>query len=151
MNKYIIYLNSKRCIGCHGCEVHCKVNKNLPVGPILCEIIYGPLKVVKGVPRMEFYFRSCYHCEDPFCVPICPTGAMKKRPDGIVYVDQEKCIGCMACAGACPWNIPLYNPDTGKAIKCDYCMDRIDEGLLPACVSKCTTSALRFVRMEQMS
>ncbi len=151
MNKYALYLNPKRCIGCHGCEVHCKVNKNLPVGPILCEITHEPLKAVKGVPKTEFFFRSCYHCEDPFCVPICPTGAMQKREDGIVFVDQEKCIGCMACSGACPWNIPQFNPDTGKAIKCDYCMDRIDAGLKPACVTKCTTSALKFVRMEEVN
>jgi len=150
VNKYMIYLNSRRCIGCHGCEVHCKTNKNLPVGPLLCEITHEPLKAVKGVPKTEFQFRSCYHCEEPFCVDICPTKAMIKREDGIVYVDTEKCIGCMACAGACPWGIPQLNPDTGKAIKCDYCMDRLDVGLKPACVTKCTTHALKFVTMHEV-
>lgn len=150
MNKYTIYLNTKRCIGCHGCEVHCKTNKNLPIGPILCEISHEPLKSVRGVPKTEFAFRSCYHCDDPFCVPVCPTAAMIKREDGIVYVDQEKCIGCMACAGACPWGIPQLNPETGKAIKCDYCMDRVDAGLKPACVSKCTTHALKFVTLTEI-
>ncbi|NPA94556.1 MAG: 4Fe-4S dicluster domain-containing protein [Thermodesulfobacteria bacterium] len=150
MNKYMLYLNAKRCIGCHGCEVHCKANKNLPVGPILCEISHEPLKSVKGVPKTEFMFRSCYHCEDPYCVPICPTGAMKKREDGIVYIEQDKCIGCMACAGACPWNIPQVNPSTGKAVKCDYCMDRVDQGLKPACVTKCTTRALKFVALQEI-
>lgn len=151
MNKYMLYLDSKRCIGCHGCEVHCKTNKGLPVGPILCEISHDPLKAVRGVPRTEFRFRSCYHCEDPFCVPICPTKAMVKRDDGIVYIDQDKCIGCMACAGACPWNIPQMNPETGKAVKCDYCMDRIDIGLRPACVTKCTTHALKLVTMHEVT
>ena len=151
MNKYILYLDSKRCIGCHGCEVHCKTNKGLPVGPILCEISHDPLKAVRGVPRTEFRFRSCYHCEDPFCVPICPTNAMIKREDGIVYIDQEKCIGCMACSGACPWNIPQMNPETGKAVKCDYCMDRLDIGLRPACVTKCTTHALKLVTMHEVT
>ncbi len=150
MKKYMIYLNSKRCIGCHGCEVHCKANKDLPVGPILCEISHEPLKSIRGVPKTEFHFRSCYHCEDPYCVPICPTGAMQKREDGIVFVEQEKCIGCMACAGACPWNIPQFNPATGKAIKCDYCMDRVDQGLKPACVTKCTTRALKFVTLTEI-
>ena len=148
MNKYMIYLNTRRCIGCLGCEVHCKTNKNLPIGPILCEIKYLPLKSIKGVPKTEFSFRSCYHCEDPFCVPICPTSAMIKRDDGIVYIDQEKCIGCMSCAGACPWTIPQRNPETNKAVKCDYCMDRVDIGLKPACVTKCTTRALKFVTLE---
>ena len=151
MNRYMLYLDSKRCIGCHGCEIHCKTNKNLPVGPILCEISHEPLKAVRGVPVTEFRFRSCYHCEDPLCVRICPTKAMIKREDGIVYVDQEKCVGCMSCAGACPWNIPQLNPDTGKAIKCDYCLDRVDNGLRPACVTKCATHALKFVTLREVS
>ncbi len=150
MNKYSIYLNSRRCIGCHGCEVHCKTNKNLPVGPLLCEITHEPLKAVKGVPKTEFHFRSCYHCEEPFCATICPTKAMQKRDDGIVFIDDEKCIGCMACAGACPWGIPQLNPATGKAVKCDYCMDRVDRGLKPACVTKCTTHALKFVTINEV-
>jgi Fe-S-cluster-containing dehydrogenase component len=149
MNKYMIHLNTRRCIGCHACEVHCKTNKGLPVGPILCEIDHKPLRSIKGVPKTEFSFRSCYHCDDPFCVPVCPTGAMIKRADGIVYVDFDKCIGCMACQGACPWQIPQYNPDTNKAVKCDYCMDRVDQGLKPACVTKCTTHALKFVTLNE--
>ncbi len=152
MNRYMIYLNSKRCIGCHGCEVHCKTNKELPVGPTLCKITHTPLKSIKGVPKTEFRFSSCYHCEDPFCVIICPTGAMAKRSkDGIVYIDQNKCIGCMACSRACPWGIPQLNPNTNKAIKCDYCMNRIDNGKRPACVTKCTTHALKFVTLNEVS
>ncbi len=150
MNKYMIYLNSKRCIGCHGCEVHCKVNKGLPVGSFLCEISHEQLKSVRGVPMTEFSFRSCYHCEDPNCVSACAVGAMIKRDDGIVYVDEEKCIGCMACANACPWTIPQHNPSSNKAIKCDYCMDRVDAGLNPACVAKCSTHALNFVSMQEV-
>lgn len=150
MNKYMIYLNGKRCIGCHGCEIHCKANKNLPVGPQLCEIDHSEMVTVKSVSKTEFFFRSCYHCEEPFCVPICPTDAMIKREDGIVYIDQEKCIGCMACAGACPWTIPQMNPDTKKAVKCDYCMDRVDAGMRPACVTKCTTHALKFVILQEV-
>ena len=149
MNKYIIYLNSKRCIGCHGCVVHCKVNKDLPVGPLLCAISHEPLKSIHNLPMTEFTFRSCYHCEDPNCMHICPVDAMIKRKDGIVYVDKDKCIGCMACAKACPWTIPQHNPLTNKAEKCDYCMDRVDAGLKPACVAKCTTHALKFVIMQE--
>jgi len=150
VNTYLIYLNSKRCIGCHGCEVHCKTNKSLPVGPILCEISHEPLRSARGVPKTVFSFRSCYHCEDPQCVPVCPANAMQKRADGIVHVDQEKCIGCMACQNVCPWSIPQLNPVSGKAIKCDYCLDRVDLGLKPACVSKCTTHALKFVRLVEV-
>jgi len=150
VRKYTIFLDSKRCIGCHACEIHCKTKNRLPVGPFLCEISHKPLVSVKGVPKTMFHFRSCYHCEEPFCVPVCPTGAMQKREDGIVFVDQVKCIGCMACVGACPWGIPQYNPETGKVVKCDYCLDRVDQGLKPACVTKCTTHALKFVEFKEI-
>lgn len=148
MKKYMIHLNTRRCVACHGCEVHCKVNKNLPVGPFLCEVSCTPLQKVGGVPRLEFTFSTCRHCDDPLCVPVCPTGAMVQREDGIVYVEAEKCIGCMACTTSCPWDIPVKNPDDGKAVKCDLCMDRLDEGLKPACVAKCTTHALKLVELQ---
>ncbi len=148
MKKYMIHLNTRRCLACHGCEVHCKVNKNLPVGPFLCEISCTPLKKVGGIPKLEFTFTTCRHCDDPLCAVVCPTEAMVQRHDGIVYIDTEKCIGCMACQKACPWEIPVKNPDNNKAVKCDFCMDRLDKGLKPACVTKCTTHALKLVELQ---
>ncbi len=149
MKKYTIRLNTRRCVACHGCEVHCKTNKSLPVGPMLCDISTTPLKKIGGVPRLEITFSTCRHCDQPLCLPVCPTGAMVKRPDGIVYIDQATCIGCMACANACPWQIPVVNPESGKAVKCDFCMDRLDAGLKPACVSKCATHALKLVELVE--
>jgi len=148
VKKYMIHLNSRRCIGCHGCEVHCKTNKGLQVGPILCEISHTPPKKIAGVVRTEFIFQTCHHCEEPLCVTVCPSDAMVKREDSIVYIDQEKCIGCMACKTVCPWEIPEYNPETKTAVKCDLCMERLDTGLKPACVTKCTTHALELVRQQ---
>lgn len=150
MNKYTIILNSRRCIGCNGCVVHCKTNKQLPLGPMLCEVNHLPTTPLKGIPKTEFSFRSCYQCEDPYCAIICPVNALSKREDGIVVLDIDACIGCMACAGACPWGVPQLNPANNKMIKCDYCADRIDIGLRPACVSKCTTHALKFVTITEM-
>lgn len=148
MKKYAIHLNTRRCIACHGCEIHCKVNKDLPIGPFLCEISCTPLVKAGGVPRLEISFSTCRHCEDPLCVPVCPTEAMVKRDDGIVYIAEEICIGCMACAKACPWEIPVKNPETAKAVKCDLCMDRLDQGYKPACVTKCTTHALNLMELQ---
>ena len=148
MNKYMLYLNTMRCIGCYGCEVHCKTHKRLPVGPFLCEISHEPLNRGGGIPQTEFHFRSCYHCEHPSCVSVCPTGAMRKRADGIVFVDQKTCTGCQVCVGACPWSVPQKNPATGKVVKCDYCMDRIDAGLKPSCVTRCAAKALKLVVLQ---
>jgi len=68
----------------------------------------------------------------------------KRQKDGIVFVDHAICVGCKTCMSACPWGAPQWNEQMGKVVKCDYCKDRIDEGLKPACVTVCTTHCLHF-------
>jgi len=76
---------------------------------------------------------------------------MRKRPaDGIVYVEPVLCVGCKSCITACPWGAPQWHPETGKVVKCDYCMDRVDQGLEPACVAKCVTHCLSFGQAEKL-
>ena len=145
MSDYYLFHDSAKCIGCLSCEVHCKTNKRLPVGPRLCRVLQVGPKMVNNIPKVDFVFMPCYHCDRPWCVAACPTGAMQKRAkDGIVFVDETLCVGCKACMRACPWGAPQWNPETGKAVKCDYCMDRVDAGLKPACVTKCVTHCLHF-------
>jgi Fe-S-cluster-containing dehydrogenase component len=152
MSDYYIYQNPARCIGCRACEVHCKTAHDVPVGPSFCKIIPVGPEMRDGVPRINFVFLPCFHCETPWCVSACPTGAMQKRTtDGIVFVDANHCIGCKACVTACPWGAPQWNPATGRVIKCDYCKDRVDEGLAPACVTGCTTAALNWVSPAKSS
>jgi len=145
MSKYYLFQDTKKCIGCHACEIACKANKDLPIGPKLCEIItVGPV-FVGNQPKAAYTFMPCFHCEDPWCVAACPTGAMQKRgKDGIVHVDPLLCVGCKTCMSACPWGAPQWDPETGKAVKCDYCIDRLDQGKQPACVTVCTTHCLQF-------
>uniref|UniRef100_A0A7V4N4S3 4Fe-4S dicluster domain-containing protein n=1 Tax=Thermodesulfobacterium geofontis TaxID=1295609 RepID=A0A7V4N4S3_9BACT len=145
MARYRIFQNHNRCIGCFACIVHCKINKELGPGPKLCNIIPKEIKIEDGRVIQRFVFMTCFHCKDPECMKVCPTGAIQKREkDGIVFINSDLCTGCKECITACPWGIPQFNPETGKVVKCDYCKDRIDQGLLPACVSKCTTHALKW-------
>ena len=100
---------------------------------------------IAGRPRVRFVYMPCFHCEDAWCIKACPTGAMQRREkDGIVFVQSSLCVGCKSCMAACPWGTPQWDPVTRKVVKCDYCKDRLDDGLLPACVTKCVTGCLSF-------
>ncbi|MEP7191217.1 MAG: 4Fe-4S dicluster domain-containing protein, partial [Roseiflexaceae bacterium] len=95
--------------------------------------------------------RSCLHCETPACVTVCPTGASYKRAeDGIVLVDEDKCIGCQLCSWACPYGAREYSQVEGVMKKCTLCVDRIYNEHLPeserqpACVQACPTRARHF-------
>jgi Fe-S-cluster-containing dehydrogenase component len=151
MSIYYLYQDQKKCIGCYSCTIACKSNKNILVGPKPTDIITIGPKMIHGEPRASYVFMPCFHCENPWCVAACPTGAMQKRPkDGIVFVDSKLCVGCKSCMSACPWGAPQWNSETGKVVKCDYCMDRVDAGLKPACVTICTTHCLHFEESEKM-
>jgi sulfite dehydrogenase (quinone) subunit SoeB len=103
-------------------------------------------------PAMTLHFpRSCLHCETPACVTVCPTGASYKRAeDGIVLVDEDKCIGCKLCSWACPYGAREYSEVEGVMKKCTLCVDRIYNQNLPeserepACVQACPTRARHF-------
>lgn len=142
MSQYILHHDAPNCVGCHACEVHCKTNKGLSTGPSPCKII--PVEQ-ETAPRTRFVFMPCFHCEDAWCIGACPTHAMQRRAkDGIVFVEPGLCIGCKNCLTACPWGAPQWDPETRKVVKCDYCKDRLDQGLQPACVTKCLTGCLSF-------
>ncbi|MFZ5590194.1 MAG: 4Fe-4S dicluster domain-containing protein [Bacillota bacterium] len=151
MSNYYLYHDSHKCISCHACEVQCKVNKGLPLGPRPNQVIaVGPM-LVSGQPRANFVFISCFHCEQPWCVAACPNGAMRKREqDGIVYVDQNLCKGCKSCIMACPWSSPQWDARLGKVVKCDLCKDRLDKGEKPACVQACPVDCLQLVAVDHL-
>ena len=152
MSSYYIFQDQNRCIGCQACEVHCKTENDIPVGPSLCKIVGVGPRAKNGVPRINFVFMPCFHCEVPWCVSACPTGAMRKRPkDGIVFVQAAECIGCKACVTACPWGAPQWDAEAGRVIKCNLCKDRLDDGLEPACVTGCTTAALKLISTGEAS
>ena len=95
--------------------------------------------------------KSCLHCEDPPCVPVCPTGASyKRKADGIVLVDYDKCIGCKYCAWACPYGARELDEERQVMTKCTLCVDRVHDTQLapqdrkPACVKACPTGARLF-------
>ena len=145
MSKYMIRHDPQRCISCKACEVHCQV-KNRTAASVKPGVLItvGPERLPDKVQIISA-FRPCFHCEKPWCVAVCPTGAMAKRPeDGWVHIVRALCVGCRACVGACPWKVPQWDETTGRVVKCDGCLDRVARGQNPACVAGCTTHALSF-------
>jgi sulfite dehydrogenase (quinone) subunit SoeB len=155
------------CVGCHACAVACKQwNAGGIAGPLTDENPYGAepfgvwfnrvhsyeVEATPQQPAMTLHFpRSCLHCADAACVTVCPTGASYKRAaDGIVLVDEDKCIGCKLCSWACPYGAREYSEVEGVMKKCTLCVDRIYNEHLdeserqPACVQACPTRARHF-------
>ncbi|MFL7868583.1 MAG: DmsC/YnfH family molybdoenzyme membrane anchor subunit, partial [Anaerolineales bacterium] len=91
---------------------------------------------------------ACNHCIHPKCAGVCPTDAFVQRADGVVYIDESKCIGCGYCNWACPYGVPQYNPEAGLMSKCNFCMDNLEVGLPPACVAACPMRVLDFVTVD---
>ena len=90
---------------------------------------------------------TCFHCAEPPCVPACPVGAITKREeDGVVVEDREACLGkdeCELCLGACPYDAPQFGAeDNAKMQKCDFCLDKLAENKPPICVAACPMRAL---------
>ncbi|MBI5248200.1 MAG: 4Fe-4S dicluster domain-containing protein [Desulfomonile tiedjei] len=148
--KNMLLVDASLCIGCLSCQTACQMEHDLPACCRTVRIVQlGPFHQGEDL-TMSFLPTTCFHCDRPACVEACPTGAMQKRSDGIVFSDPEICIGCQTCAVACPYGIPTLNRANGKIAKCNGCKDRIDLGLWPVCALKCPTEALVFGRSTRV-
>lgn len=168
--RYGMIINLKRCVGCHACTVACKQKNGTPP-----EVFWTKIKTeeVGQYPKAYRTYKPtiCMHCADAPCVTVCPTGASYKREDGIVMIDQSKCIRCLMCISACPYQarsfdaedknyfpekgLTVYEEQVGRknssVTKCYFCLDRLLDGEEPACVQTCPTSARIFGDLEDSS
>jgi tetrathionate reductase subunit B len=140
---YAMVIDLRQCVGCQACTASCIVENNVPIGQHRTFVTEAELGEFPDV-RKGFLPQLCNHCDEPACVPVCPTGATFKREDGIVVVDNEVCWGCGYCISACPYDKRYFNKDTKTADKCTFCAHRVDDGLLPACVETCVGGARIF-------
>ncbi len=147
MPNYGFAIDLRKCIGCHACTIACKAEHDIPIGVNRCWV----KTVEKGsfpAVRRFFFPVLCNQCDDAPCVRICPTSALVKRRDGIVDLHGDVCIGCRACMIACPYDQLFIDPNTRTAEKCNFCANRVENELLPACVSVCPTECRIFGDLE---
>lgn len=136
-------IDLRKCIGCHSCELSCKLENKVPISIWRIWVKEGIKGHYPAVTRVYLPV-LCNHCENPTCVTVCPVKASIKRDDGIVIVDPHRCIGCRYCMAACPYGMRHVNPLLGIVQKCDFCLHRVLEGETPACVLSCPNKAMIF-------
>lgn len=167
--RYGMVIDLRRCVGCNACTLACRAEKGTPAG-----VFYQRVEKYETGrypnARMRFRPMPCMHCAEPACLEVCPTGATYKREDGIVLVDHNKCMGCRYCILACPYEartslrridnyfgsgrVTPYETqkhgdlDKGTAVKCDFCVGRLEKGQMPACVATCPGQARYFGDLE---
>ncbi len=147
--------DQEKCMGCNTCTVSCKDWNQVNPGPVR----WRTQKTYEQTDTPYFFplAMSCNHCETPACLSACGANAIIKRPDdGLVYVDRDLCINLRACITACPFAEPQIAEDQQEPTryqgwqvyhpmqKCDFCMDRVDNGQNPACVDSCPAHALEM-------
>ncbi|MFK7769683.1 MAG: 4Fe-4S dicluster domain-containing protein [Mariniblastus sp.] len=137
------FVDTRRCFGCHGCEVSCKSENDVPLGNYIRQTFYHDEGEYPKVARL-FLPMSCQHCEDAPCIKACPCGALHKEAGGTVAVDYETCCGHGTCVDVCPYGAIYMDPVAKQAVKCHNCYHRADHGLEPACVPTCPSEALYF-------
>ena len=140
-----------RCSGCMACMVACFDQNDMPGDGSTFRHVS---KIEMGTyPSVDIRYVSlaCMHCGDAPCIAVCPREALSKNPEnGIVEVNDERCIGCHSCATACPFGAPQF-PEGGLMRKCDICAARITHGMEPACVRTCPTRALGFGPIDTLT
>lgn len=164
-------IDLKRCVGCFSCVIACKAEHHTPPEIFWAKVMRSESGEYPVVTRQPIPL-LCMHCEEPECEKVCPTGATKKREDGIVYIDYDECVGCRYCVVACPYGARTFTGkwtdyftgkdqpsskyaeysrkkwleecDKGVVTKCNFCSERLEEGKNPACVDACPAEARTF-------
>ena len=142
MDRVALLVLSEDCMGCHACEVACKQEHGLDVGPRL-------IQVVERAPLFVPVY--CHHCARPPCGDACPVDAITRNERGIVLINEELCIGCRSCVEACPFGAMQYDEDQEFAVKCDLCHERIEVGEAPACSLACPEHCIAWGDPKEFS
>lgn len=160
--KFVMVIDLAKCKNARKCVDACQEGHLLPRDH---EWIKIQLLQDSEMTSKYWFPKPCYHCDSPLCVSVCPVGATYKREDGIVLVDNKRCIGCKFCMTACPYSARVFNwkdpevdlprdhvydpelnvpPVEGTVGKCVFCADKLRNNELPRCVKACPMGVIYF-------
>ncbi len=141
--QYRFHFDAVACVGCRCCEVACNEQNNNPA-----DIKWRRVGEMEGGEFPAFTqllnSMSCNHCIDPECMKGCPTNSYIKLENGIVFHDDDVCIGCQYCTWNCPYQVPVFHEERKIVTKCHMCHERLEEGQSPACVQACPAGAIEI-------
>lgn len=165
--KFVMVIDLSRCKNARACVEACQKGHNLPKSMEFMKVYL----LQDGEKEAAYWFpKPCFHCDNPLCVSVCPVGATYKRSDGIVLIDNERCIGCKFCITGCPYSTRVfawkhypefdidkqpYSPEAsspgveGTVSKCDFCPDLVRVGKLPYCAQACPMGVIFFGDMDE--
>lgn len=165
--KFVMVIDLAKCKNARACVDACQKAHFLPKDQEFMKVYL----LQDSDQTYPYWFpKPCYHCDNPLCVSVCPVGATYKRSDGIVLVDNERCIGCKFCMTGCPYSARVfawkhypeydndknpYSPEAsspgkeGTVSKCDFCPDMTRVGKLPYCVTACPMGVIYFGDLDE--
>ncbi len=163
--RWVMVIDLSKCRNARKCVEACQSAHQLRP----YEYHINTLVMQESVNTPAFYMpKPCQHCDNPPCVSVCPVDATFKRQDGIVLIDNERCIGCRFCIAACPYSARIFHwqepiqvesaseteseydvelnvpQKKGTITKCLFSADRLRDGMLPYCVSACPNGVFYF-------
>ena len=161
--KWMMVIDLAKCDGCKKCTTECNKMHHTPADREWIKVF----QMKDAQHTAPYWFpKPCFHCDNPPCTKVCPVDATFKREDGLVLIDNERCIGCRFCMAACPYSTRFFNwgqpdnspeamaheysPETGfprkigTVEKCDFCPDMAAKGILPVCVTSCGMGAIYY-------
>lgn len=131
-----IFIDQNKCIDCKSCLEACIFSNKRGI------------TLNNNTPGSDHFSNVCVHCQNPVCVAVCPEKNFQKRYDGIVIRQANRCRLCFLCINSCPFNAISLNPETNNIEKCDFCVERIDQGVEPLCIDCCATGALSLIKID---
>jgi anaerobic dimethyl sulfoxide reductase subunit B len=155
------YFDANACTGCKACQIACTDRSDLPLEVTWRRVFYyegggwlpHPEQKNLLTPSNVFAYAisaACMHCENPPCADVCPTLALTKDRDGVVTINESRCIGCRYCEWTCPYGGLHFNESKNVMTKCDFCQDLLAVGKNPVCVDACVTRCLQFGELDEL-